>query len=144
MYSLIKQLFKLLTIDQRRRFYSLQVLVIIMTITELIALGSVIPFMTLVGDSSYLQQDNFINMLYKTSGITSESKFIFITGMGVIFLLFISMLISIITTWKLSMFATNVGAEISSRLYRYYLSQEWMFHVSGSSSELTKKIANES
>ena len=65
MYSLIKQLFKLLTIDQRRRFYSLQVLVIIMTITELIALGSVIPFMTLVGDSSYLQQDNFINMLSK-------------------------------------------------------------------------------
>lgn len=41
------------------------------------------------------------------------------------------------------MFANQLGAEISDELYSYYLKQSWLFHASSSSSQLTKKIANE-
>jgi len=41
------------------------------------------------------------------------------------------------------MFATKVGTEIADRLYTHYLKQDWLFHASGSSAQLTKKIANE-
>jgi HlyD family secretion protein len=41
------------------------------------------------------------------------------------------------------MFANRVGVEISDRLYTFYLKQGWLFHASGSSALLTKKIANE-
>ena len=47
------------------------------------------------------------------------------------------------TLWKLSMFATQVGTEISDSLYSYYLNKCWLFHASGSSAQLTKKIAGE-
>jgi HlyD family secretion protein len=48
------------------------------------------------------------------------------------------------TTWRISIFANKVGIEISDRLYTHYLKQDWLFHASGSSAQLTKQIATES
>ncbi|MFB9353149.1 ABC transporter transmembrane domain-containing protein, partial [Streptomyces heliomycini] len=50
---------------------------------------------------------------------------------------------SMITTWRMSMFAHSIGAQISQRLYAHYLHQPWLFHASTSSSQLTKQVAQE-
>ena len=143
MFKLIKNLFKLLSPNQRKRFYALQFLVIIMSVVEILGVASIIPFMALVGDMSQLEQNTFIAEIYRQSGITSESQFVFWVGFCVLGLLFISMIISIFTIWGLSMFANKIGTEIADRLYTYYLKQGWLFHASGSSAQLTKKIAIE-
>ena len=41
------------------------------------------------------------------------------------------------------MFASEIGSEISTRLYKHYLKQEWLFHTLGSTAKLTKNIATE-
>ncbi len=143
MFKLIKNLFKLLSPNQRKRFYALQFLVVIMSVFEILGVASIIPFMALVGDMSQLEQNTFIAEIYRQSGITSESQFVFWVGLCVLGLLFISMIISIFTIWGLSMFANKIGTEIADRLYTYYLKQGWLFHASGSSAQLTKKIATE-
>jgi ATP-binding cassette, subfamily B, bacterial PglK len=143
MFKLIKQLFTLLIPSQRKRFYVLQILVVLMAFAEILGVASIIPFMVLVGDMSQLQQDTIVAQIYQASGITSESKFVFLLGVGVLIMLFISAMISMFTIWKLSMFATKIGAEIADRLYAHYLKQDWLFHATGSSAQLTKKIATE-
>jgi HlyD family secretion protein len=143
MLKLIKQLFSLLTPDQRKRFYGLQVLVILMAFAEILGVASIVPFMALVGDMSLLQQDTMIAEVYQASGTSSQTQFVFLLGVAVLAMLFISAVISMFTTWQLSMFATKVGTEIADRLYTHYLKQGWLFHASGSSAQLTKKIANE-
>ncbi len=143
MFQLVKQLFNLLTRSQRRSFYVLQVLVVLMAFVEIIGVASIIPFMALVGDMSQLQQDTIIAKVYQSSGIESESQFVFILGIGVLVMLFISAMISMFTIWRLSMFANNIGAEIMDKLYTHYLKQDWLFHAYGSSAQLTKKIATE-
>ena len=112
MFKLIKNLFKLLSPNQRKRFYALQFLVIVMSVVEILGVASIIPFMALVGDMSQLQQDTFIAQIYKQSGSASESEFVFLIGLCVLGLLFISMIISIFTIWGLSMFANRIGTEI--------------------------------
>lgn len=144
MFKLIKELFQLLTPSQRKRFYTLQVLVVFMSFAEIIGVASIIPFMSLVGNMGVLDEDNLISQVYRFSGLSSPSSFVFFLGCCVLFALFVSALISMITTWRLSMFATKVGSEIADQLYSYYLKQDWLFHAAGSSSQLTKKIANES
>ena len=143
MYKLIGNLFNLLSPYQRKSFYILQILVILMTIVEIIGVASIIPFMALVGDMTQLQQDTFFAKFYQMSGINSESQFVFILGICVLIMLFISMIISVFTIWGLSMFANKIGTEIADRLYAHYLNQNWLFHASGSSAQLTKKIATE-
>ena len=143
MFKLISNLFNLLSPYQRKRFYVLQLFVILMTIVEILGVASIIPFMALVGDMAQLQQDTFIAKFYQMSGINSESEFIFVLGICVLIMLFISMIISVFTIWGLSMFANKIGTEIADRLYTHYLNQDWLFHASGSSAQLTKKIATE-
>ena len=144
MINLIKHLFSLLTSRQRRQFFALQILVAFMAVAETAGVASIIPFMALVGNMSQLQQDTFIAQIYQASGVNSETQFLFLLGFGVLGMLFIATLISSYTIWTLSMFSNKIGAEIADRLYTHYLKQGWLFHASGSSALLTKKIAIES
>jgi ABC-type multidrug transport system fused ATPase/permease subunit len=139
----LKQLFRFLTPIQRKRFYILQILVVLMALMEIIGIASIIPFMALVGDMSLLNQDTIIAKFYQASGLTSEIQFMFLLGIGVLVMLFLSSILSMFTTWKLAMFGCETGVEISSRLYNFYLKQNWLFHASGSSAQLTRKIATE-
>ena len=143
MWKLINQLFILLTNNQRRSFYILQLLVVLTALMEIVSIASIIPFMTLVGDMSQLQQDTIIAYFYQNSGISSESQFVFLLGIGVLIMFFVSSLISMFTLWKLFMFANKTGTDIADRLYTHYLKQDWLFHANGSSAQLTKKIATE-
>ena len=143
MLKLIKQIVVLLNPSQRRRFYALQILVVIMAIMEILGVASIIPFMGLVGDMNQLQEDNILAQVYQASGLGSESQFVFLLGFGVLIMLLLSAVISMFTTWMQSMLANKIGSEIADRLYTYYLMQNWLFHASGSSAQLTKKIAVE-
>ena len=142
MFSVVKKLFALLTKSQRKRFYSLQILVILMAILEIFSVASIIPFMSLVGDSSQLHGDSVMAIIYSACDL-SFSQFMFLLGVAVLGVLMISSLFSMFTIWKLSMFATQVGTEITDRLYLYYLNQGWLFHTSKSSAQLIKNIAGE-
>ena len=61
MLKIIKQLFTLLTRSQHKRFYTLQVLVVLMAFVEILGVASIIPFMSLVGDMSQLNKDTIIS-----------------------------------------------------------------------------------
>ena len=143
MIKFIKELFFLLTPNQRKNFYFLQVLVVIMSFMEILGVVSIIPFMALVGDIEQLQQDTYAAKVYQLTGLNSELQFTFIVGVGVLVTLLIASIISMYTTWKISMFSTRVGAEISSKLFNHYLKQDWLFHTTSSSAQLTKKVAVE-
>ena len=143
MLKLVNRLFSLLTCKQRKSFYGLQFLVLLMALLEIIGVASIIPFMALVGDFNQLHDETIISKIFEISGIQSETLFIFTLGLVVLFMLILSATTSVFTIWKISMFAAEVGSEIASRLFNHYLKQDWLFHASGSSAQLTKKIAIE-
>lgn len=143
MLKIIRQLFSLLSPEQVRQFYILQVLVVVMAFTELLGIASIAPFMTLVGDISILEKSNVFAELYQLSGITDPIDFVFYTGLLVLVALSVSTLVSMFTIWKLSLYAARVGTEIADRLYAYYMQEDWQFHASGSSAQLTKQVSTE-
>ena len=142
MFKIIVEFFSLLTPSQRKRFYVLQVMIVIMTFVEIVSIISIAPFMALVGDLSVLERDNLLSMLYLKSNL-DIFEFIFYLGLIVLITLATAAIVSMYITWRLSMFAPKIGAEISHRLYSYYLDKDLLFHTMGSSSDLTKKIAKE-
>lgn len=144
MLKTLIELFKLLTPEQRKRFYSLQLLVVLMAFMELIGIASIGPFMALVADTNLLENNATLNKIYLLSGLSNPSDFLFATGVGVLAMLAIASFVSIFTTWRLSIFSMQAGTEIADRLYKHYLQQRWLFHSTGSSAQLTKQITTES
>ncbi|MBU2023283.1 MAG: ABC transporter ATP-binding protein/permease [Gammaproteobacteria bacterium] len=143
MFSLGKEIFNLMSGNQKRRFYLLQSLVIFMTLSELIGIASIAPFMALVGNQDILHGDNILSRIYHLTNINNEQLFVIYIGMCVLLTLLISSLVSMYTTWKLSLFSTKIGTEVASSLYVYYLNQNWLYHSENNSADLTKKIVNE-
>lgn len=143
MLKQLAELYRLLTAEQRKKLIRLQLLVVLMAFAEIAGVASIGPFMALVGDISQLQGEGRLAQLYQASGAGSPEQFLFWLGIGVLVLLTIAAAISILTVWRLSMYGARVGAELSIRLYRHYMHQSWLFHASGSSSELTKQITGE-
>lgn len=143
MFHLAKELFALLTPSQRRRYYLLQAMVILMAFMELLGIASIGPFMALVADTQLIETNSILNSIYVASGVATHTEFLFIAGSFVLLMLGIASVLSVVTTWRLSLFAFSVGTEIGDRLYRYYLNKDWLFHASGSSAQLTKQIATE-
>ncbi|WP_043515949.1 ABC transporter ATP-binding protein [Halomonas sp. BC04] len=143
MLSSLKDLFGLLAKEQRKRLFRLQVLVVLMAFSEVASVVALGPFMALVGDVSRLEGDGVLAYMYQISGFTESSDFLFWLGVSVLLVLGFSTCISMFTVWRLSLYGQQLGAELSIRLYRYYMQQPWLFHSAGSSSQLTSKISQE-
>ncbi|MCH8549186.1 MAG: ABC transporter ATP-binding protein/permease [Balneolaceae bacterium] len=143
MYRKLRVLYNLLSDEQRQKLFSLQVLVIFMAFAEVASVLSIGPFMAVVGDIGQLQGDNTLADLYRWTGFEEPSDFLFWLGIVVFGILALATSISIFTVWRLSLYGQQVGAELSTRLYKHYMQQPWLFHAGGSSSQLTNKIAQE-
>lgn len=143
MLTNLKELYSLLSYEQRRKLLLLQVLVVITSFAEIAGVVSIGPFMALVGDMQQLQKEGLLADIYKASGLSTPEDFLFWMGIGVLVMLAIAALVSMYTIWQLSMYGVRVGAELSSRLFRHYMNQPWLFHAGGSSSQLTNKISQE-
>lgn len=143
MLKQLKELYSLLTEEQRKKLLRLQILVVLMAFAEIVGVVSIGPFMALVGDMDQLQGQGVIADIYRFSGLAEPRAFLFWLGVGVLVVLTTSALVSMLTVWRLSMYGARVGAELSSRLFHHYMHQPWLFHSSGSSSQLTNRIAQE-
>lgn len=143
MISIIKQILSILSADQKKRLITIQILIVISALFELAGLASIAPFMAVVTDSSVIESNQYLKSFYEFSDVDSISHFIILMAILVLIILTVTSFLSILTVWKLSRFATQVSAENSTRLYTYYLHQDWLFHAMGSTSQLNRKINSE-
>ncbi|MFG6179356.1 ABC transporter ATP-binding protein [Halomonas sp. THAF12] len=115
-----------------------------MSFTEILSVASIGPFMAMVGDIEQLQGEGWLARSYERSGVATPEDFLFLVGGTVLLVLVMAGLTSMYTTWRLNLYSEFVGAELASRLYRLYMHKPWLYHASGSSSYLTKQVAQES
>ena len=102
MFKIIIEFFSLLTPSQRKQFYALQILIVIMTFVEILSILSIVPFMALIGDISILEKNNLLTALYLKSNL-EEYEFVFYTGIFVLVSLTIAAIVSIYIAWRLAM-----------------------------------------
>ncbi|GHB05384.1 ABC transporter ATP-binding protein [Modicisalibacter luteus] len=143
MFYYLKELYSLLSQEQRKKLFRLQILAVIMAFAEIAGVISIGPFMALVGNMEQLEGQGLLADVYRASGAETPETFLLWVGGSVLALLLASGLFSMYTIWRMSLYGAHVGAELSSRLYNYYMHQGWLFHASGNSSTLTNRISEE-
>lgn len=143
MFSRLTKFYRLLSAEQRKKLLGLQVLVILMAFAEVAGVVAIGPFMAVVGDVSRLEGEGTLAQLYQASGMDTHRQFLFWLGIAVLVALTGAAMLSMFVTWRLALYAEQIGVEISTRLYQHYMQQPWLFHASGSSSQLTNKISQE-
>jgi len=143
MIKAFRDIFSLLELKDKTSLFRLQLLVFLMTILELLTIISIAPFVNLIIDSSAVDNIFIIKEIYLFFNFSNRYDFIFALGVCILMLLLIASCISIFTIWRISNFSSNFGISLGNRLFKYYLSRDWIFHTRSNSSELIKKTSAE-
>lgn len=143
MIKAVSELFFLLDDGQRKQFLLLQLLVIFMTLMEIVGIASVVPFMGVIADPSFVDKSVIMKDIYHFSGMDTHGDFTFFMGGVVLGMVLLSSALSILTTWKLYRFGSQVGMAFGSRLFEYYIFQPWLFHTESNSATLIKEVTQE-
>tara|TARA_B110000114_G_C15084749_1_gene395617 strand:- start:140 stop:1903 length:1764 start_codon:yes stop_codon:yes gene_type:complete len=143
MFSKIKKLFLYLNKKQKNKFIILQIIVILNSFLEILGVVSIIPFMSVISDRDIIFENDMLSNVYLFFNFTDVNKFIFFLGFVVFFFILVSTISSITTTVLLANFANQISAELSNRLFKHYIDQKWIYHLSTSSSLILNNLYNE-
>tara|TARA_B100000282_G_scaffold222401_1_gene165515 strand:+ start:4757 stop:6550 length:1794 start_codon:yes stop_codon:yes gene_type:complete len=142
MFKLFSDVFKVLERHQKVGILKIQLIVIITAFTEVAGIATIGPFMALVSNPQTIEQEIFKN-LYVLTNATSRDDFLVLMGGLVVSILLVSAIVATLSLRYIYHFAQKIGAEISSNLFDYYLSTNWLFHTQNNSSKLITNIAGE-
>ena len=140
MPGVLRQVWSILSPDERRRFLLLQPLVIVTGLLETAGLASVVPFLALLSDPQAVDRHKLLRFAYDAFGFASTTSFFFAVGVGVFVVITVGNGVNALTTWALLRFAWDGNHAISLRLLENYLARPYVFFLENNSSELAKNI----
>jgi ABC-type multidrug transport system fused ATPase/permease subunit len=141
MIKIFLDFLKILDKRQKKKLIYLQFLIVIMSLLEVLSIISIYPFVSSLNENSNILTQPVIKNIILLFGSDTNALFVF----GIIFVtcFLLSSIFSILTVYKLVMLSQKIGAELSNRLFSFYINQEWGYHIQNTSSTITNKIALE-
>ncbi|OZC03436.1 ABC transporter ATP-binding protein [Rubricoccus marinus] len=141
--QIIQQLYKLFNRRERLQLSVLLVGLIVRACIEMVGVGSIAPFMSVVADPSVVETNEWLRKAYVGFGFESTTSFLIALGLAVVAVLAISNAISALTIWAMLRFSWGMHHRLSLRLLKGYLSQPYSFFVQRNSAQFNNSILSE-
>ena len=109
-------------------------LMLIAAVAEVVSLGTVLPFLSVLAAPEEALQKPFIQSLIKASGLTSEEDLRWLTTALFASVAFLSGTIRILLVYAIMRTNASIAHEIGSEVYRRALYQPYTTHISRNSS----------
>ena len=141
--QIIKKIFNLLSSYERKRFFLLLFLILIMAFLEMIGVASILPFVTVLTNPSVIETNFVLNNIYNASsslGIENHQQFLFALGILVFSLLILSLTFKALTNYAQIRFVEMLQYNLSKRLLERYLSQSFSWFLNRNSADFSKNI----
>tara|TARA_Y100000389_G_scaffold199156_1_gene237009 strand:- start:745 stop:2514 length:1770 start_codon:yes stop_codon:yes gene_type:complete len=138
-----KKLLFLLSSCERRDFMILTFMIFILSIIELIGIGSIFPFIALISNPQAIESDILLSKIYHFSrdlGISNLNEFTFFVGALVFVLLVSSIILRAFITYSQIKYIENLRFNMGRRLIEAFLQQPYSWFVAQHSADLGRKI----
>src|SRR6056297_394875 len=143
MLDVFKKMFSLLSERERRRFYVLLVVMIVMSTAEVIGVSTVLVLLNVLADPGIIQKQAPLRWLYQAFGFTSDGNFQFFLTIAVFFAILTSLTIKALGSYAIVRYSAMRGYTLSSRLLEAYLKQPYVWFLERNSSEISKSVLQE-
>ena len=143
MLDVIRKLMSLLDQRERRRFWLLSFMVLVMGFANMIGVAAVIPLLSVLGDPSRIHTHSWLSGAYELLGFTSDHSFMVALGIGAFVTFMVTIVIRVVTTYALFRFGAMRNYSITTRILRSYLQQPYAWFLHRHSADLAKTVLNE-
>ncbi len=117
-----------------------------MAFLDMLGVASIMPFMAVLMNPEIIETNAFLNLMYRfvfSFGIENEQQFIFLLGIIVFILLFLSLFFKALTTYAQMRFTYMREFTLCKRLVERYLHQSYDWFLNRNSADLGKTILSE-
>jgi ABC-type multidrug transport system fused ATPase/permease subunit len=137
------QLYQLLPPRRQRQLWAVGGLMAVAALSEMVALGSALPFLAALSNAPDLLVNARLQPLWSLLGITTVPQLVVAVGMGFAGAIILSNGLRLLTLRTQQFFAAAVASDLSQEVYRRTLLQPYSFHVRHNSSELIGTITQD-
>jgi len=133
----------LLDKTDKKKFYFIILLGLLGTVFEIIGIGLIVPFLIIITDLNVLENNIYIKEFSAILGIEERINLIQISI--IILLIVFSIKLAFLTylSWFKHSFSYNVQSKISTRLFRIFLKQPYIYFSQLNSSKLIQETKDE-
>ena len=141
--NIFQKIYFLLSLADKRRIILFFILLLVSTMFELLSIGVVFPFITILLGSNLPDNLTFINEFLSVISNTLSISYLS-AGLAVLLSIFIikNIFLTYYSWWKLG-YSNQVQINLSQRLFSFYLSRSLIFHLEKNSSKIIRNLTTE-
>lgn len=143
MIDLYKKVWTLFDLDEKRSVISLFFLMLIMAFLEVLGIGSIMPFLSVLGNPNTIETNKYLNNVYIYLKFEDKDSFLMFLGFFALFMLLASAVIRGMTSYAKFRFSNLRRHSLGQKLLQKYLHQSYSFFLSRNSSDMSKVILSE-
>ena len=137
---MLKKLWKHLSNRRRKQFWLLLILMVLASIAEIVSIGTVVPFLSILTAPEIIYQHQLIQPVNNALNITSPEELLLPITIVFILAALLAGVIRLFLLYVITRFSFATGADLSINIYRRTLYQNYSVHVSRNSSEVINGI----
>ena len=132
------KVFQILSKNQRKRFYLILFCLFIGMILEAFGIGIILPVLNIVVSPESLKQYVWLNDFFNSISLINNQQIIIFALILLIGVYFFKSLYLVLLIYYQNRYISFISSQISNRLFKNYLNQDFIFHNERNSSELIK------
>lgn len=146
MNTIIK-IFSFLSASDRRSFFLLFFMILLMALLDMLGVASIMPFIAVLSNPQLIETNVFLTKSYHIAGsvfnVTTKEEFLFVFGVCIFILLIFSIAFKALTKYFELRFTLMREYSIGKRLISSYLHQPYSWFLNRNSSDLGSSILSE-
>jgi ATP-binding cassette, subfamily B, bacterial PglK len=142
----IKKILIILSPAERKRAGLVLVMILIMAFLDMLGVASIMPFVAVLANPELVETNAILNAAYNASqilGVSTVQEFIFVLGIMVFVMLFVSLSFKASTVYVQARFSLMREYSIGKRLVEGYLQKPYSWFLTRNSADLGKNILSE-
>ena len=143
MLTVYGKIWKLFNQHEKKRAILLLVLMNIMAFFEVLGVGSIMPFLSVLGNQDSIQTNQYLFYFYNLFDFKSNESFLIFLGVFALLILLVSAFVRTLSYYALFRFSNMRRHSIGQKLLKKYLHQPYKFFLNRNSSDVTKTILSE-
>jgi ABC-type multidrug transport system fused ATPase/permease subunit len=140
--SAIRRLWAQLPDPRRKQFYMLLVLIVITSLSEVVTIGTVLPFLGALISPEKVLFNIYMEPTFRGLGVETPEQLLLPLTIIFILVTIVSAGLRFTLVWAQTRLAHAIGSDLSTRTYERTLYQPYSVHVSQNSSEVIAGISN--
>jgi len=137
---MLKNLWHSFSKRRQKQFILIQILIVIGSLFEMASLGAVIPFLSVLAEPDPVYQYEYLQPLIRFFEISEASQLALPITIIFIALILLSAVVRLVLLYSMIRLSFSTGADLSIKIYRHTLYQDYSIHVARNSSEVINGI----